>query len=225
MAAEPSARKQKRLRHFWSWVKLNRSIPKADLQRNRVLYNQLRTEHSREFPDLYSTNMSFCVKELCREFHRKVLAFNQRLREDKGFDYSSEMFDDLELHKGEISNDVSKRFEMHYFCGYKSFVRHGAKADHRNYQMCYLERAFQNFQRSLRKEKHFASKQVREEVRDKRRANRLREAEEKARQREEQVKLQREEHERLLREEMERGLEEKKQGLAEKRLLTEKKNC
>ena len=162
MAAEPSAQKQKRLRHFWSWVKLNRSISKADLQRNRVLCNQLRTEHSREFPDLYSTNMSFCVKELCREFHRKVLAFNQRLREDKGFDYSSEMFDDLELHKGEISNDVSKRFEMHYFCGYKSFVRHGAKADHRNYQMCYLERAFQNFQRSLRKEKHFASKQVRE---------------------------------------------------------------
>ncbi|XP_076043746.1 uncharacterized protein LOC143026849 [Oratosquilla oratoria] len=142
------------------------------------------------------------------------------------------MFDKLELFQENIEERASEKFMQHYFAKHMEFVKNGGKADHRNYQMNYLDRAFHRSQRAKRGNK-YTIKKVREKALNQRKLNMLREAEEKAKQREEQKKLnkrqqadekakQREEQKKFQKEEKERRKLEDKE-LAAKKLRVEKR--
>ena len=134
----------KRSRHFWKWVTTQKKMLKGDIDKS--LQKQLRDEHAIEFPSLFCHTKSFRVSESVKEFHRKVLKFNSRLREDEDFAYSDQMFDNLELFEGEIDKDKEEAFQKHYFAGYNNFLKH-RKGGHSNYQMHYLYKIFKNFKR------------------------------------------------------------------------------
>ena len=68
-----------------------------------------------------------------------MIAFKAKLKNDKAYEYSDDLFDGLEFSHDDLSGEDSERFTRHYFSGYKNFVKHGAKSDHRNYQMHVLD--------------------------------------------------------------------------------------
>ena len=87
---EDSASQKRRQRHFWKWVMGFKKITKDCLRSNVHQLNQLRAEHVKTFPNLYSKTKTFSVNESIKEFHRKVIKFNATLRESKDFKYCDE---------------------------------------------------------------------------------------------------------------------------------------
>ena len=146
---ETAADNKRRCRHFWKWVTAQKKMLKADVDKDKCLQKLLRAEHAIEFPSLYCHTKSFRVAESVKEFYRKMLKFNSRLREDETFAYSDQMFDNLELFDGEIDKNKEEAFKKHYFAGYTNFLKH-RKGGHRNYQMHYLYTIFKNFKRVQR---------------------------------------------------------------------------
>ena len=78
---------------------------------------RLRNEHSELFPNLYTSVKWFNVKSSVREFYRKVIAFKAKLKNDKAYEYSDDLFDGLEFSQDDISGEDSQRFMRHYFSG------------------------------------------------------------------------------------------------------------
>ena len=111
----------------------------------------------KHFP-ISTAKLRLSVVESIKEFHRKVIKFNASVRDCKDFEYSDKKFDDLELLDDEIPEETSKGFLKHCFAGYKSFTKHGSKSDHKNYQMYYLDRAFQRHQCMKRNNKYAIKK-------------------------------------------------------------------
>ena len=148
----PADNRMKRCRHFWKWVTTEKKMVKADVDKDKCLQKQLRAEHAREFPSLHSHTRIFCVAESIKEFYRKVLQFNARMREDEDFAYSDKMFDNLELFEGAIDKNKEEAFQKYYFARYNNFSKN-TKGDHRIYQMHVLDAMFNNFKRVQRNNK------------------------------------------------------------------------
>ena len=213
----------KRCRHFWKWVTTEKKMVKADVDKDKCLQKQLRAEHAREFPSLHSHTKIFCVAESIKEFYRKVLQFNARLREDEDFAYSDKMFDNLELFEGAIDKNKEEAFQKYYFARYNNFSKN-TKGDHRIYQMHVLDTMFNNFKRvqrnnkikrererkRRRKEEEKAKKQAAEEE------TKMRKAEDRANKQKEKVqrnhKIKQEQERKMLKREEEKA---KKQAAKE----------
>ena len=75
----PADNMVKRYRHFWKWITTKKKLLKAEVDKDIHLKKQLRAEHAREFPYLYSQTKTFRVAESIKQFHRKVLKFNATL--------------------------------------------------------------------------------------------------------------------------------------------------
>lgn len=184
---EDPASKKKRQRHFWGWVTGTRKLPKNEVSRDFKKLNKLRAEHSELFPQLYGATKTFLVKEGVKEFHLKVLAFNQTMRDNDEFVYEDNIFPTLPLHEGDITLTASESFAKHYFAGYKNFVKSGGLSNHNAYQMHYLDKLYKTFRRNKKKNK-FAIEKVKIEI-ERRQAK-------EAKKREEELKAQKEELER-----------------------------
>ncbi|XP_076069172.1 uncharacterized protein LOC143041212 [Oratosquilla oratoria] len=160
---EDSKTMKRRNRHFWGWVTREKKLTKGELNANKKLTQQMKSEHMSTFPDLYQQTKVSNVKESIKVFQRKLLTFNKKLNEDKNYNYSDDVLDSLEVYVGEIPKERTEGFEKHYFAGYKSFTKNGGKSDHTEYQKHYLQRTFQS-QRRLDKAKKYAIKRACKEM-------------------------------------------------------------
>ena len=84
---EDQASKKRRQRHFWSWVTGTKKLPKNEVSKDFKRLNNLRSQHAQLFPQYYEASKSFSVKEGIKEFHRKVWAFNESMRDNTDFVY------------------------------------------------------------------------------------------------------------------------------------------